>query len=244
MASYPWDSDFGGDDWKDLASQFIDPSTISQSQTAIEQRHKAKELEKNNIRPTYNIPASEQEALALARSQAAQTRLPGQSAIEGRLDQTTANQVSMLERLGLGGPDIINGASRAYGMQQQAENQLGVAAAQYHSNNQQILRQQLGINADYQDKEWDWNNRLPYDQNRALMMALQGASMQNSNEAWNSSVGGIKDFFSNYYTYGHGSNSQSKGGGATGMGSTAGAGYDSNPSQQNVMDRYDNPMWA
>lgn len=253
MASFPWDDNFGGDDWKDLTSQFLDPSTISQSQTAIEQRHKAKELEKNNIRPDYNIPASEQEALSKAEANASNkiTRLPGQSAIEGRLDQTTANQISVLERMGIGGADMINGASRAYGNQQQAENTLGVAAANYsagmNQHNQDVLFRQLGINAEYQDKQWDWNKRLPYERDYALMQALKGASIQNSNEAWNTSVGGTKDFFENFYSMGTAkSNSANKGGGNTGYGNGSGYGNTvdggGGRDNQNILDSYGNSM--
>lgn len=254
MASFPWDDDFGGDDWKDLASQMIDPSTISQSQTAIDQRHQAKELEKNNIRPIYTTPASETEALRLARlaSENDISRLPGQAGIEGRLDQTTANQISMLERMSMGGPDLINAASIAYGNQQQAENQLGVEAARYSADvnrfNDQNYQRQLGIDADYQDKAWDWNFRMPYDQRYALMQALKGASQQNSNESWNTSVGGAKDFFSSFFSYGMaGSDSSNKGGGATADQRNRNNGYGdfnspSSGSSDSIMDRYNQPM--
>ncbi len=154
------------------------------------QSNRADQLAKDNVRPTFEIPTSEQESLESARKQAEMTRLPGQSAIEGRLDRTTADQVAMVERTGVGGPTSINAASRAYGMQQDKENELGIAAAQMRLKNQDILRGELDENAEWQNKAWNWDTGEPYLQKQQAIAALKEAGMRNKNTAFKNIIGG------------------------------------------------------
>ena len=159
--------------------------------TSSQQKKKADEMQKNNIRPNLGIPESEQRSLASAENQAGMTRLPGQSAIEGRLDQTTADQVAMVERQGIGGPTSINAASTAYGNQQQKENELGIASANMQLNNQQILRDELDENAQWQQKAWDWNVGDPYMSKQTAIASLREAQLRNRNTAVKNLVGGL-----------------------------------------------------
>lgn len=159
--------------------------------TSRQQGKRADAMQKNNVRPTLAIPESEQRSLASAENQAKMDRLPGQSAIEGRLDQTTANQVAMVERQGIGGATSINAASSAYGMQQNKENELGIAAANMKLNNQQILRDELDENSQWQQKAWEWNVADPYMTKQTAISSLREAQLRNRNTGFKNLVGGL-----------------------------------------------------
>jgi len=140
----------------------------------------------NPVRPEYEIPESEKRALGVAEGLASQTRLPGQSAIEGRLDQTTANSLATIERMGYGGASDINAASRAFGNQQDKETELGVAAAGFNIQNQKNLEGALSRMATYEDKQWQINEQQPFLDDSRAKAALYEGGMENL-------VGGFKD---------------------------------------------------
>lgn len=164
-------------------------SSIPQWLTGDRQQNRADDLSEGLQRPWMDIPESQMRALQSAEAQAALTRLPGQGAIEGQLDQTTANQIAMIERMGVGGPTSINAASRAYSMQQEKENQLGIAAAGMRLNNQQILRDELGDQAGWEQQQWNWNERMPYEGKVRAIEALREGALRNKNAAWKNIFG-------------------------------------------------------
>jgi hypothetical protein len=159
-------------------------STIPQWMAARDQNRRANDLAANLVRPDFTIPESARRSLGSAEAQANMTRLPGQDAIEGRLDQTTANKIAMVERMSMGGPTAINAAGSAYGQQMDAENQLGVQAANMRLNNQQILRNELGQMAGWENQGWNWDKRIPFEQTATAIEALREGAMRNRNAAW------------------------------------------------------------
>jgi hypothetical protein len=163
-------------------------SSIPNWMAAYNQNKQAKELKSELQRPDFEIPESASRALQSAETQAGMTRLPGQSAVEGRLDQATANQVDMVERMGIGGPTSINAASQAYGMQMGKENELGIAAASNWNQNQATLRDQLGRMSEWEFKKWNWDKRLPYENKADAIRALTEGAMRNADA-------GAKDLF-------------------------------------------------
>jgi len=165
-------------------------STLPNWYQSWKQSERADELAKGLKRPEFEIPASEKAALASANAQAGMTRLPGQSAIEGRLDQNTANEVADIQRMGTGGPNDINAAAVAYGQQNTKENELGVNASNMYLNNQQILRGQLNQDAEWQNKKWEWDKKLPYENTAAAIGALRESSARNFDTAWKDLTGG------------------------------------------------------
>jgi len=167
-------------------------SSLPQWLTGNTQGNRADEMEKSlGDRPQMQLAKGYSDALASAEEQAKMTRLPGQGAIEGRLDQTTANTVSSLERMGLGGADMINGASRAYGNQLSAETDLGVKAAGMRLNNQQLLRNQENIVGDQENQIWKTNELDPYMQKSAAIAALKESSIKNENSGLMNLFGSI-----------------------------------------------------
>lgn len=154
-------------------------STIPQWLRGYQQEKRADELGKSLTRPVMGVPESQKQALSSAEAQSTMTRLPGQSGIEGRLDQTTANTLAMLERLSTGGPTMINAASRAYGNQMNAENELGVNAANMYLRNQDIYRNELGKTAEWENRAWQWNEMQPYLQKVNAIEALREGGIRN-----------------------------------------------------------------
>ncbi len=170
-------------------------SSIPQWITGYSQGNRADQLANGLVRPEFKIPQAEEDALASAKAQAAMTQLPGQAAIEGRLDQTTANTVANIQKMGIGGSTAINGAGVAYGNQLGAENNLGIAGAQMRLNNQQILRDQEGKMADWEGKQQDWNTLDPYMQKVNTIQALREGQIRNENSAWKNLFGMGANFF-------------------------------------------------
>lgn len=171
-------------------------SSIPQWLTGRDQDIRADELSQGLERPFMDIPASQNRALASAEAQAKLAQLPGYNAISGQLDQTTAAQVAMIERMGVGGPTSINAASRAYGMQQEKENELGIAGAQMRLRNQQILRDELGDQAQWEQEKWNWNERMPYEAKVKAIEALREGAIRNKNSAWKNIFGFGANVFS------------------------------------------------
>jgi hypothetical protein len=179
-------------------------STLPNWYQSWKQSERADELAQGLKRPDFEIPQSEIDSLNSAKAQAGMTRLPGQSAIEGRLDQNTANEISDIQRMGTGGPNDINAAARAYGMQQENENKLGIEASNMYLRNQDILRNQLDQNAEWQQKEWEWDKKMPYENTAAAIGALRESSARNFDTGWKDLLGGGANLALGEYLRGQG----------------------------------------
>jgi hypothetical protein len=156
----------------------------------IKQNRLANDLQSELKRPDFEIPESQTQALNSAKNQASMTRLPGQSGIEGRLDQTTANQLDSIERLGVGGAMGLNAASQAFGNQQSKENELGTVASQQWTRNQDVLRSQLDRMSEWEFKKWAWDKQMPYQNKAEAIAALREGSMRNFDNAAKDTFGG------------------------------------------------------
>jgi len=179
-----------------MALPLIVPMALSMAQSipnwmaGIKQDRTADKLASELERPDFEIPESQTQALQSAKNQAGMTRLPGQSGIEGRLDQTTANQIDAIERMGPGGATSLNAASAAYGNQQTKENELGVQASQQWARNQDILRSQLDRMSEWEFKKWAWDKQMPYQNKAEAIAALREGSMRNLDNAAKDTFGG------------------------------------------------------
>lgn len=161
----------------------MDPMTMmmlaSLPQTLLGGYQMIKGYGSDNDRPDFKIPDQATNALKSAERQAAERRMPGQSAIEGRLDSTTANTLQTIERMSDSPISGINAASRAYGNQLEKETDLGVKAADFALRNQDILRSEQNRMAEWENKQEDWNTRTPYLQKAAQLSALKEAGLTN-----------------------------------------------------------------
>lgn len=130
------------------------------------------------IYPSWHLPEAAQKELDLARNLASNPRLPGESTIEGRLDQATTNSISTLQRNSDTPAGIINGASRAYSKQQEEESKLGISAAENYNRNQMLYSKALGDMAGWEAKgnewnrdKWNYDENLPYAQSQGRVNA-------------------------------------------------------------------------
>jgi len=89
-------------------------------------------------------------------------------------------------------------------MQQEKENQLGIEASNMYLRNQDILRSELDENADWQQKAWDWDKRMPYENTANAIGALRESSARNFDTAWKDLTGGISNLAMGEYLRGAG----------------------------------------
>jgi hypothetical protein len=179
-------------------------STIPNWYQSWKQSERADELAKGLKRPDFEIPKSELESLASAQAQAGMTRLPGQSGIEGQLESTAANEVANVERMGTGGANDINAASRVYSGLQGKQNELGIKASDMWLRNQDVLRSQLDQNAEWQQKKWEWDKQQPYENTAKAISALREGSARNFDTGWKDLFGGASNLALGEYLRGAG----------------------------------------
>lgn len=164
-------------------------SALPQWLTGLTQGNTADQLAKDLVRPDFDIPDSAKRALTSAEEQASRNELPGAATIRGQLDQTTANTLATIERLSMDPVMSINSASRAYGNQLEKETDLGIESARMKLRNQDVLRNELGNMADWENQKWMWDERLPYEQRAKAIESLREGSIRNKNAAWKDFIG-------------------------------------------------------
>jgi hypothetical protein len=147
--------------------------------SGIGQENQANSIYKTNQRPIYNIPASENGALNLAQSQYDDPNLPGYGALQNQLGANTSGGLAAAQQSGGNSGDIIDAISKLYNSKNQANINLGVQGAQFRRQNAANLQSQLGTQAQYEDKAFNYNQDAPYEQNLAKANALLGAGRQN-----------------------------------------------------------------
>jgi len=130
-------------------------------------------------RPEMKVPGSVMTATKNIQDQASNVLLPGQSAIEGNIDQQTANILQNIERMG----GDVNMASRAYGQNLGSKTNLGIKAAENYNTNQGRLREQLNRVGEYERRNFDYNEAMPYQEKVRALSALKGAGLTNTTES-------------------------------------------------------------
>lgn len=132
----------------------------------------------NQERPEYEIPDSVKQMLGMAKTQASQVGLPGQSVIEQNISGTTARGANILERSTQGSQLLGGITDLVTGEQQQLAN-IGIAGEQQNIANQQNLQKALNTYAQYEDKAYEINELQPYLQAVQQAQALTSAGIQN-----------------------------------------------------------------
>ena len=135
-------------------------------------RKDLKELEAN--RPTYERPDEVDEAGRIVRLRASNPFLPGQNLMEQEIKGNTANTVQNIQDMG-GVSDLY----MAQTSQNKAMNDIGIQSAQNTINNELQLLKQLETEADYTDKEFDFNVNIPFQEKRQDALSRIGAGMEN-----------------------------------------------------------------
>lgn len=165
----------------------IDPVTMAviggtseamKTALGISQAIKANRIARQTKRPAYEIPGGIKEGTAIARNLAT-TGLPGYQTMQDNLSGQTAGAVRSIKEAGGSGPEKLAAIAGAYGSQMNQSRNLGVQNAQAQVQNQRGLQSQLGVQAGYQDKAWQWNQQDPYVQAMAASQRLREGANQN-----------------------------------------------------------------
>lgn len=143
------------------------------------QLKQAKQLERQYKRPQYNIPGQISEATNMARMDALDTNLPGQRQAEERISGSASQAINQSINSGAGSNTLLAAISGVNRNQQNALNDLSIQGAQQQIADRAALRGQLGIEAQYADKAWEWNKQKPYLDAMNSAAALRNASSQN-----------------------------------------------------------------
>lgn len=151
------------------------------------QKRQAKELEKNNVRPSEDIPEGVKKAMQIAEN----------ASLQGIPDAQKAQIQQQIDRGAVGAMKVATdrkGGVDAAGAVQQGVNdaqlKLGADDAASRVANIHNLQSQSNMLGQWQDKVWDYNNRQKYEENAAAIRALNGASQENSNEGLDSLLSG------------------------------------------------------
>lgn len=162
----------------------IDPMTLSlilagaKTGLGALQAYKGNKAAKSAIRSEYEIPSAVNEQLKLAKAQALQTQLPGQSQIESNISGGVQTGIRAAKESG--DPVAMMATISALNANQnQAYNQLGVQGAQFKQQNMANLQNVLGNYGQYQDKAFGYNKDEPYRNKAAAAEALKGSGIQN-----------------------------------------------------------------
>jgi len=145
------------------------------------------EIEAN--RPTYTRPEEVDEAGRIVRLRASNPFLPGQNLMEQNVRGATADTVNNIQDMG-GVSDLY----MAQRNQNAAMNDIGIQSAANNMKNEMTLLNQLTTEADYADKEFDYNVNIPYQEKRQDALSRIGAGMQNLFGGLNTIASGATGF--------------------------------------------------
>lgn len=150
------------------------------------QKARANRLEKENVRPIYNIPQEIAANQQIAQQQATQG-MP-QAQYQRGLQNINRNATNALSAA----QDRQGGLSSIGAIQQGANDatlNLTAQDAQQRVANIRNLMSQNQVMAQYRDKAWGWNNQAKYQENAAAIRALRGAGNANINSGINGILG-------------------------------------------------------
>lgn len=171
-----------------LAAISAIPSAI-QGVVGLTQSAKSKNILKDLQRPTYNIPTEATAALNAAKNLASSNQMAGQTNVEQRLDQASANAMYGIEQNATSGAEALAALTGVYSNQMGQENALGLNAAQDYQRRQQAAQSAMNTYAGWQDKAWDYNTNQPYQDKLSAAQALGEAGMRNKYEGLKGVVG-------------------------------------------------------
>lgn len=152
---------------------------LIQGVTGALQLGKGKKQQRENERPLYEIPEEVLQSLNSARIGASSLEMAGQSNLEQAQDQILANTTDSITNTASSSPEALAALVKAGANRSDAQNQIGMAAAQDYMRRQQELRGELSRVAGYQDKAWELNELTPYQDKAASASALIGGGMEN-----------------------------------------------------------------
>lgn len=130
-------------------------------------------------RPKYEAPAASQQALGVAQNQA-NGQMPGMGQSLAKVGANTASTINAAQQSGSAN-NALAVIAAAGDNQNNATNAVYNQNAQFQRAGANQLISQLGVQAGYQDKAWDYNKRKPYEEAAAAKSALSQAGKTNMN---------------------------------------------------------------
>lgn len=124
--------------------------------------------------PKYQRPSEVNQAGQISRLRYLNPNMPGQGLMEQQVGQQQANTLQNIQDMG-GVADIYQTQINA----NNALNNIGVQAASQRLQNEMNLINQLAVEADYSDKEFDTNTYIPWQEKRKSALDRIGAGTQN-----------------------------------------------------------------
>lgn len=159
--------------------------SIFQGITGASQARRGRKLAESNVRPTYYRPNEVKQGLSLAEQAYYNGAMPGSAMAENNISSASANAYDELTQGASSSGDIIDGLSKINYNEGQQLNDLSAQQAAFKAQQLQDLQQQLGIGAQYSDKEFAYNQDQPYRETAAEASALIGAGNANIGNAIN-----------------------------------------------------------
>lgn len=156
-------------------------AAVAKGKLSKEQLAKAEALRTEaGPRPIMETSQSDQDALSLAKDLASRDKLAGQDLMEGNLRQTSANNVDALMSMGSSSSSIMARSGRVYNEESRGVNKLNIQAAKQKFQAEGELVDQYRTSGKIDDKNWNYNERLPYQEAMAAASALENASILNN----------------------------------------------------------------
>lgn len=146
----------------------------------IKQKNQGDAMAQGITDPMYKIPEAQKESLALARSNASSRYMAGQTNLENRLDQSTANTTSDVLRGSRSSQDVLSALVGLQGQTMAGEQEIGFRASQDFNDRQGILRNELATMAGFQDKEWTNNVLNKFLRDSAAASAMRRGGIENT----------------------------------------------------------------
>jgi hypothetical protein len=144
----------------------------------IQAARATKELKKLKA-PTYERPEEIGDLVKLYQERANISQLPGQEAMESRMDANTASSIGAAERVAPSSVAALGAVTDIYGKKQDAIRDLAVTFANYKAQRQGELGGALQTAAGYSDKEFEMNKWLPYQVKMNELMSQKQAGIEN-----------------------------------------------------------------
>ena len=143
---------------------------------SLGQKAKANRLLANLRRPTYNTPQEIVDNQAIAKNRA-NSGLPAQQYAQA-MQNIERQRNSAIKRLNTR-RSVLAGIGKVQQGATDATLGLDVADAKQKIANEQGLMRANTQLANFKDKEWDWNKRQKFEQDRQYAMSLLGSGNQN-----------------------------------------------------------------
>ena len=157
------------------------------------QRRKAKRNLDNLKMPTYEIPDSINQMVELARRRST-SEMPGLDTMlaEGSARTTAGVQASALAASSQS--DLAAATRNLYAEEMRGARQLGIMSAEYRSNMEQQYMGALGQQGQYEDRAFQINKMMPYEQKLREYMGDLGAGNANISAGISNVTGAVTGY--------------------------------------------------